>query len=126
MVSDVPAATDRSCLAACGSACPAKAASAAPTAAATRVVSTAAAMTTQCAVIRRAASGPRGVTTNHRIPYLLKPGQFRPVTNRGRRGRFEPHADDPYHRRSRPHRDHAPVPDGAAGPAIAPARYGSG
>src|SRR5580658_6703840 len=61
--SDVPGATVRSCRTACESAWPANAASAAPTAAATSVVSAAAASTTQCAVIRRTASGPRTLVT---------------------------------------------------------------
>src|SRR5579859_5500371 len=67
----VPGATTRSCRTACGSAWPAKAANAAPTVAATSVVSAAAASTTQCAVIRRTASGPRRLVTRSqfRIPY---------------------------------------------------------
>src|ERR1700726_1147223 len=59
----VPGATIRSCRTACGSAWPANAANAAPTAAATSVVSAAAASTTQCADIRRTASGPRTLVT---------------------------------------------------------------
>ncbi len=66
-LSEVPDATDRSCRTACGSPCPANTASAAPTAAATSAVSAAAARTTQCAVARRAASGPRGPITEDRI-----------------------------------------------------------
>src|ERR1700688_243817 len=64
----VPGATTRSCRTACGSAWPAKAANAAPTVAATSVISVAAASTTQCAVIRRAASGPRRLVTRFTIP----------------------------------------------------------
>src|ERR1700761_6210213 len=67
---DVPGAATRSCRTACGSAWPAKAASAAPTAAATRVVSAAAASTTQCAVIRRTASGPRALVTRSQFRIL--------------------------------------------------------
>ena len=124
--SDVPGATVRSCLTACGSAWPAKAASAAPTAAATSVVSAAAARTTQCAVMRRAGSGPRGPITNHRISYLSKHRQFRSVTNCGPWSRFEPHADDPRYRRRGPDRDNAAVPASAAGPDAAVARRGPG
>src|ERR1700733_6365182 len=65
----VPGATTRSCRTACGSAWPAKAANAAPTVAATSVVSAAAASTTQCAVIRRTASGPRRFVTRSTIPH---------------------------------------------------------
>ncbi len=67
-------ATARSCRTVCGSACPANAASAAATAAATSVVSAAAAITTQCAVMRRAGRGPRGANTSQRIPYVRNPG----------------------------------------------------
>src|SRR5580658_1325729 len=65
----VPGATTRSCRTACGSAWPAKAANAAPTVAATSVVSAAAASTTECAVIRRTASGPRRLVTRFTIPH---------------------------------------------------------
>ena len=57
----VSGAVTRSCCAASGRACPANTASVAATAAATSVVSAAAASTTQCAVIRRVAIGPRGL-----------------------------------------------------------------
>src|SRR6202035_5752638 len=81
---DVPGAATRSCRTACGSAWPAKAASAAPTAAATRVVSAAAASTTQCAVIRRTASGPCTLVTGFTIPHPATPGQSGQVTNQCR------------------------------------------
>ena len=68
-VSAVPGAATRSCRTVWGSACPANAASAAATAAATRVVRAAAAITTQCAPMRRAGRGPRGANTSQRIPY---------------------------------------------------------
>ena len=57
----VSGAVTRSCCTASGRACPANTASVAATAAATSVVSAAAASTTQCAVIRRVAIGPRGL-----------------------------------------------------------------
>ena len=57
----VPWAATRSCWTARGSAWPANTASAAATPAVTRVVSAAAASTTQCAIIRRVVSGPRGL-----------------------------------------------------------------
>src|SRR3984885_13489215 len=69
----VPGATSRSCRTACGSAWPAKAANAAPTVAATSVVSAAAASTTQWAVIRRTANGPRGLVTRSQFR-ILQPG----------------------------------------------------
>jgi hypothetical protein len=68
-VSAVPGAVTRSCRTAWGSDWPPKAASAAAAAAATNVVRAAAAMTTQRAVARRAGNGPRGVSTQARIPY---------------------------------------------------------
>ena len=61
--SAVPGAITRSCVTACGSAWPVKTAIAAAAVAATSVVSAAAAATTQCAVIRRIVSGPRGLST---------------------------------------------------------------
>ena len=73
---DVPCATTRSCLTACGSAWPANAARAAATAAATSVVSAAAASTTQCADIRRSDSGPRGFITSLTIPHPSTPWQI--------------------------------------------------
>jgi hypothetical protein len=73
---EFPGAFTRSCRTACGRACPANTASAAATAAATSVVRAAAAITTQCAAIRRAGSGPRGANTHQRIPYNRKPWQF--------------------------------------------------
>jgi hypothetical protein len=59
----VPGAVTRSCRMASGRAWPANTASPAATAAVTRVVSAAAASTTQCAIIRRVAIGPRGFIT---------------------------------------------------------------
>jgi hypothetical protein len=82
--SDVPGATTRSCRTACGSAWPAKAARAAPTAAANSVVSAAAASTTQCALIRRTASGPRAFVTRFTIPHASTRWQSSQVTNRCR------------------------------------------
>src|ERR1700739_1681226 len=79
---ELPGAFTRSCRTACGKACPANTTSEAPTAAATSVVSAAAAITTQCAAIRRAGSGPRGANTNQRIPYDRKLWQFPSVTNK--------------------------------------------
>ena len=73
--SAVSGAVTRSCLTACGSAWPVKTVSAAATVAATRVVSAAAASTTQCAVIRRIASGPRGLITT--TAFRTKNGRFK-------------------------------------------------
>jgi hypothetical protein len=61
--SAVPGAMTSSCWTARGSAWPVKTVSVAATVAATRIVSAAAASTAQCAVIRRIASGPRGLIT---------------------------------------------------------------
>src|ERR1700722_3349461 len=80
----VPGATTRSCRTACGRAWPAKAANAAPTVAATSVVIAAAASTTQCAVIRRTASGPRRPVTRFTIPHLSTRRQSGQITNRCR------------------------------------------
>ena len=76
----VSGAVTRSCRTASGRAWPVNTASAAATAAVTRVVSAAAASTTQCAVIRRVAIGPRGlITAQHSV---RKPPQSMPYVAR--------------------------------------------